>query len=81
MRIDTVGELKEFLEDLDDDIEIKIGLQPRYPMVGSLQNVCVQTENYEPKVLWLACSDNENYGCPRSIWDESEIEGTGEDDE
>ena len=77
----TVGELKEYLEDIDDDMPIKLALQPHYPMVGSLLNVCRELDDEgECKKVWFACSDNQDYGCPREAWDDDEIY-PNEDDE
>ena len=80
MAIDTVGELRELLEGLDDSVEIRMALQPSYPMAGSLRNACLQHgDDGEPQTLWLACSDNEDYVCPREAWSDSEIYGDPED--
>lgn len=82
MRIDTIGELIEALEGLDPDTPIKMALQPNYPMKGSLENVCVQRDaDGEEKTVWLACSDNEDYGCPSEVWDDDEIADDPEDDD
>lgn len=72
----TASELISLLEDVDPDTPIKLALQPNYPMCGSIKNVCIEWKDShcdEPKVLWIACSGNESYGCPREAWDESEI--------
>jgi hypothetical protein len=59
-----------------------MALQPNYPMKGSLKNVCVQRDaDGEEKAVWLACSDNEDYGCPSEVWDDDEIADDPEDDE
>jgi DNA-binding transcriptional MerR regulator len=35
----TVGELKQILEDLDDDVEVRIAQQPRWPFEYSIGEV------------------------------------------
>lgn len=78
----TVGELKEFLEDLDDGMEVKLALQPNYPMRGAIRNLCVQHGDEEDgETLWIACSDNLGYDVPRDVWDESEIYAEDDDEE
>ena len=82
MRIDTVQDLLDALEDLDPSTPIKLAMQPSYPMVGSLLNVCVERgEDDSAETVWLACSGHEDYGCPREAWDEDEFWPTDEDDE
>ena len=61
----TVGELREILEteDIDDDVEIKLALQPSYPMVGHIRNLCLGRDAEGlVKTLWIAASDNDDYG-------------------
>jgi len=73
----TVGQLKDHLDQFDNDTPIRLALQPNYPMLGSIQNVCnwVNSERSETgEVCLIACSGNEGYGCPRDAWSESEIE-------
>jgi len=72
MGIMTVGDLKELLESVDDDVKIKLALQPNYPMRGSIQNLCVQHTG-DGDVVWLACSGNQSYDVPHDAWGESEI--------
>ena len=82
MRIDTVQDLLDAVEDLDPSTPIRLAMQPNYPMTGSLKNVCVERdEDDSPKTVWLACSDHEDYGCPRQAWDKDEFRPTDEDDE
>ncbi len=75
----TVGELKESLSYLDDNIQIKVALQPSYPMKGSLMNLCTQHAE-EGDVLWLAVSGNQDYGVPPEVWDMDEIGNEDEED-
>lgn len=70
----TVAELIEALEDVEPSTEVKLALQPSYPMIGSILNICIErTKDDEDKTLWIACSDNEDYGCPRAVWGMDEI--------
>ena len=70
----TVAELIERLEDVDPDLEVKLALQPNYPMKGSIENICLEC-GYDgtQKNLWIACSENESYDCPRAVWGMEEI--------
>ena len=78
----TVQDLLDALEDIDPGTPIRLALQPSYPMTGSLRNVCIERgEDDSVKTVWLACSGNEDYGCPREAWRDSEIWPTDEDDE
>lgn len=74
----TVRDLFEKLESMMDremgDVEIKLALQPTYPMIGSIRNVCVEHgDDDEPEAVWFACSDNTDYGVPCGVWDDDEI--------
>lgn len=63
----TVGSLREMLEDIDDNVEVKIALQPSYPMRGRVRNVCLErNEDYAVKALWIAASDNIDYDVPKA---------------
>lgn len=77
----TVGQLKEHLEQFDDDTPIRLALQPNYPMLGSIQNICNWINSERSKtgeVCLIACSDNEDYDCPRNAWDDDYIEEDNE---
>lgn len=70
----TVAQLIEALEDVEPSTEVKLALQPNYPMIGSIRNICIEKDgDWNDKTLWIACSDNEDYGCPRTVWEESSI--------
>lgn len=70
----TVRELIDSLEDIDGDVEVKLALQPHYPMEGSIRNICIEKDADGGNVaLWIACSDNEGYGVPRNVWNECEV--------
>lgn len=74
----TLNELIESLEDMRElvdgngDIKVRLAMQPNYPMLGSPLNVCLDHSEKGDRVL-IACSDHENYGCPRDAWDTDEI--------
>ena len=77
----TVGELKEYLDDIDDDTPIKLALQPNYPMIGSLLNVCRQNNaEGDCENVWFACSGNQDYGCPHEVWEDSEMWSEDDDE-
>lgn len=67
----TVAELIERLEDVDPNTEIKLAMQPNYPMQGSIENVCLENDlndKSKQKCIWIACSENQSYDCPHSAW-------------
>ena len=74
----TFGELKELVEDMEsegakNDTPIKLALQPNYPMIGSINNICLERDNNGGiRKVWIACSGNQEYGCPM-VWGESDI--------
>ena len=75
----TVEELIEQLQEFNPDTEVKLGLQPNYPMKGSIKNICLERDSDDnEKCVWIACSGNEDYSCPSLIWDEAEIGPTKE---
>lgn len=70
MGINTVGELREELEGLDEDMPVRCVVQPSYPMFASVEQTQVfeqGDEDDEPgqKYFALRISDNEAYGAPR----------------
>ena len=80
--VSTVGELKEALEFVDDNVKIKAALQPRYPMKGSLKNVCREVDADGNTVcVWLAMSDNEDYGVDSDVWSDDEISPDSDEEE
>lgn len=54
--ISTVGELKELLEDFDDDAQLRVAYQPGYPLAAQLQEV-----TRIGGTLWLAASSGVDY--------------------
>ena len=74
----TFGDLKELVESMEyegaaEDTPIKLAMQPNYPMVGSINNFCLEKANDgNIRKIWIACSGHEGYGCPQ-VWGESEI--------
>ena len=76
----TVAELKDILEDIEDDVEIKVAIQPNYPLRARLSNVCRELgKDYENKALWLAVSNGVGYGVPSEVWEYDRTSG-GEDE-
>lgn len=78
----TLDELKETIDDLYEryeeeasSIKVRLAMQPNYPMKGSIENFCMEFngETDEPKTLYIACSDHEDYGCPLDVWSESDV--------
>ena len=75
----TIGELLNKLEDFDEDTPVKLALQPNYPVLASIANVCTWENNDKSisktgEICLIACSDIKGYGCPRGAWDSSYIE-------
>lgn len=78
----TLEELKEIIdglyekhEDEASKINVRLAMQPNYPMRGSIQNFCMELDNCtsEGRTLYIACSGHEGYGCPQGVWDEDVI--------
>lgn len=40
----TVGELKDLLEDMDDDVEVRLMTQENYPFENAVQGCCLRSE-------------------------------------
>ena len=40
----TVGELKQLLEDIDDNITVQLQTQPNYPLKSSVHNLSLRSE-------------------------------------
>ena len=73
---------KELLEDIEDDVEIKVAIQPHYPLRARLSNVCRELgKDYENKALWLAVSDAIDYGVPNEVWEDDRTCGGEDEDE
>lgn len=63
----TKADLIEALESLPDDAQIEVALQPRYPMMGRIRNVCLKRNaDGEAVGAVIACSDHESY--TTSVW-------------
>lgn len=80
----TVGELREILEteDIDDDVEVQIALQPDYPMRGRIRNVCLErNKDCDVKALWIAASGNIDYDVPEGVWSEFDIYSDDDEEE
>lgn len=58
----TKKELVEMLEDVPDNAEVGIALQPHYPMMGRIRNVCLKVDTEcNPVGAVIAVSENEGY--------------------
>lgn len=74
----TFGDLKELVEMMEDEgaaenTPVKLAMQPNYPMVGSINNFCLERDkDGDIRKVWIACSGHEGYGCPQ-VWGESNI--------
>ena len=63
--ISTVGELRELLEDLEDDMPLHVAIQPSYPLAVSLKAVTVLEDDLDrPGAVWLATGDHPANGSP-----------------
>lgn len=71
----TIDDLYERYEEEASSIKVRLAMQPGYPMKGSIENFCMELdgETGEPLTLYVACSDHEDYGCIRDMWNEDEI--------
>lgn len=69
----TKAELLEMLEELPDNAEITLALQPNYPMTGSIRNICIKRRDGEAVGAVIACSGHEAYGSS-IYWNEYDIE-------
>ena len=66
----TIGELKDYISGLDDELPVYTALQPGYPMRGELLNVCVRhNSDGDVESVFLASSNNEDYDVPEDAWD------------
>lgn len=73
--------LREFIEELEyleeeygGDINIRVAIQPRWPLAERISNVSVQehNEDYKAPVLWLATNpvpSFENPYAPHGAWE------------
>ena len=68
MKIKTVADLLEALEGVDPETEIKIAIQPSWPLEASIANLRAP-EFGERGPLWIAMSDTGEYA-PRWAWSE-----------
>lgn len=72
---EIVDELYENHEDEASKVKVRLAMQATYPMKGSIQNFCMELDEYtsEAQTLYIACSGHEDYGCPQGVWDEDVI--------
>ncbi len=73
----TVSELKEMLEDYENDgygdMKIKVAQQPSYPLAGLLESICRIGDT-----MWFASGPATEYAT-RKAWDGEDIDGDEED--
>jgi hypothetical protein len=70
----TVGELKDLLEGLDDDIEVRLAMQPAWPFEYSIDDSCLiekedEDNQREETILYLVEGDQLGY-LPGDVCDE-----------
>lgn len=83
MRIDTVGELIQILEDYDEDLKVRVAFQPGWPLRARIENVVGSDEvrtadeedpDPEENFLWIAVDQVSGYGenpyAPKELWNE-----------
>lgn len=63
----TVVELRELLEEIDDDVEVKVAWQPHYPMESPVAAVTHHVTD-DKSVVYVAASGSSDYA-PSSAWD------------
>lgn len=62
----TVGELKDLLDGLDDDVEIRLAMQPAWPFEYSIDDACLieredEKNQREETILYLVEGDQLGY--------------------
>jgi hypothetical protein len=80
--VTTVGELRALLDELDpdDDAELRVGIQPAYPLAKRLHGIASSFDDPDgdrPEVIWLVVSDEhparDSGGpyAPASLWEQA----------
>lgn len=72
----TKAELFGLLEELPDEAEIKIAFQPNYPLMASIENICILRHEGDAEEAVIACRHANEYGS-RRYWEENEVETDG----
>ena len=65
----TKGELLQILEEFDDDVEVRMAVQPSWPFEHSLhgafsvvdENDCYDNDDDSPRVVYLAVGEQLGY--------------------
>lgn len=79
MKLDDLIEMLEGIRDEHGgDLKVVVALQPNYPMRGDLLNVCLEKSKNR---VWLAMSDNRDYGVPEGVWEDDEVFEDEEDED
>ena len=68
----TVGELKELLEDLDDDVDVRLAMQPSWPFEYSIRDSALigPPENEDGKTVLYLAEDRQTRYLPKEVCDE-----------
>lgn len=68
----TVRELIERLQDAPEDAEVRVAIQPSYPLQTTLHGVA---DGEDERVVYLVASDNHptNPYTPHNLWEEAYI--------
>lgn len=77
----TVAELKEELERFDDNDQVKIAIQPSWPMRARIENICKEDTKDGEEICWIAVSDGQDYGAKRIMWSGWDIFPEDEDED
>lgn len=71
---DLINELEEIAEDLGDDAEVRVGVQPSWPLRHALHAV-----KAGGGVVWLVASESAPYGespyASKRLWQEGDLDG------
>jgi hypothetical protein len=82
----TVADLIEALEQYPEDTEVRLAIQPQYPLALALAAVShgpdagahLASDDDRPAFVWLAATDGVPYGehpyAPRAAWDGGDFE-------
>lgn len=67
----TVGELKEVLDQMDDDIEVRLAMQPSWPFEYTINDYAVIEGEDEDDVGTLYLTEGHQIGyLPKAVCDE-----------
>ena len=77
---EKIDELYESVENADD-VEVKVAIQPSYPLRCELRNVCLQEHTDDSNSVWFAIGNGEDYDVPNRVWNDSIVYDEDEEDE